>query len=77
MGRSKSARRGRIPPGVAVPDSLGPKLSNGPIRSFTRFFPQKKAFLNLGETGRNGTDLLLNYRSCASAADRTFGGTVG
>ena len=45
--------------GIAVPDSLCPRLSNGPIPSFIRFSPQKLAFLNLGETGRNGTDLLL------------------
>ena len=32
---------------IAVIDSLCPRLSNGPIRSFTKFFPQKKAFLNL------------------------------
>ena len=44
---------------IAVIDSLCPRLSNGPIPSFIRFFPQKKAFLNLGETGRNGTDGLL------------------
>ena len=40
-------------------DSLCPRLSNGPIPSFIRFPPQKLAFLKLGETGRNGTDLLL------------------
>ena len=44
---------------ISVIDSLCPRLSNGPIPSFIRFFPQKLAFLKLGETGRNGTDLLL------------------
>ena len=29
---------------IAVIDSLCPRLSNGPIPSFIRFFPQKKAF---------------------------------
>ena len=37
--------------GIAVPDSLCPGLSNGPIRSFTRFFPQKIEFLKLGKKG--------------------------
>ena len=36
---------------IAVIDSLCPRLSNGPIPSFIRFFPQKKAFLNLGKKG--------------------------
>ena len=44
--------------GIAVPNSLCPGFSNGPIRSFTRFSPKKIEFLNLGKrakTGRNRT----------------------
>jgi len=35
-------------------------FSKGPISSFTKFFPQKLAFSNLGQTGRNRADRDLN-----------------
>ena len=57
FGRFRRPLNSSLPPLFQPPPDI---FSKGPICSFTKIFPQKLAFSNLGQTGRNRADRDFN-----------------
>ena len=57
FGRFQRPLNSFLPTFFSTPRNI---FSKGPISSFTEFPPQKLAFSNLGQTGRNRADRDLN-----------------